>query len=182
VLILHAGIALAQSHVYVPHEHRVGLRDGIGVGVSAGSMTALRVECNVLTFRSGALRLEGAFGAGVASWGIAEAWSAGFGGVATISSDRENDAFFWTPGLSYNTMIGTPSGERASWIDFSPHETVHAVEAHLGIGWVHEFSDWSIESSVRPGVALGLDGRDSGNDPVTDTYSFQLFVAVLARF
>jgi hypothetical protein len=181
VLSLSFGTVLAQPRGYVFREYGVGLRDGIGIGISGGSMTAVRAECNVLTFRSSALRLEGAFGAGVAKWGISEAWTAGIGGVATMSSDYQNDALLWTPGISFNTMIADRTA-RQQWFDFSPYETIHAVEAHIGIGWVHEFSGWSIESSVRPGVALGLDGRDSGNNSVEDGYTFQLFVAILARF
>jgi hypothetical protein len=158
----------------------IGLRDPIAAGIVIGTSIGVRADVRVIRFENCALAIEGFFGAGIASWGLGESWSAAGRLDIHMSDDGISNAFLLSPGLGFGQMIGQT---QRLYIDFSPVEDIPTITALCGITWVHEFkSSWSTELSLRPGIAMGLNGQNNNSSSAKGEYSFQLSLAAAIRF
>ena len=157
----------------------LGLRDGVGLGISLGSPTAFWVDAQIAHWHDGRIQVEGYYGAGIAKWGMGEGHGAGMRMDILLVNDNVNDALLLSPRVHYCDMTAQSNG---GWVNFSPQETVSSFDLDGGMVWVHEYANWSLETSLVPGAAYAISGRDNGNNPAHGELSFQLFAKIAARF
>jgi hypothetical protein len=177
LLFFQPSLIFGQRH---PLSTPIGLRDPIAAGIVIGTAIGIRADVRVIRFVNCALAIEGFFGGGIASWGIGEAWSTAMRLDIHISDDGVSNAFLVSPDLGYGSMIAQPSH---GLLNFSPQQDVPSISALCGISWIHEFrSSWSTELSLRPGIALALNGENNNNASAKGELSLQLSLAASIRF
>jgi len=157
------------------------IRDNFGFGITLGSSTTLHASYLLKLPYAIEVEFDVLYGAIVSTWGWTESIQAGIGNGLYLKKYDRNSLFWLFPGFHYIHLTG--SNQRHTWFDWTPYTTVHAVEGYTEIGWIHEYDlGISFELRLHTGIGIGINGRDSDNEPVSGKESGQIYVLCGLRF